>query len=260
MIDVFSELDNKFSICAAANQDPDSKILMEKFIYDEYVSGAQLTVCDTRRNFDKLGNMQDGMFVNIGKSRFIVNPFNLECGSTPTVTDICITASLLSEMIEITSYKSMGDMEWNILRDAVRFAYSKNQAYGIDFVSHYLSSFPKYATSDLNVNEGVSKIYAKLMVMRLTYFTSQGLYGHLFNGKENVDLFSPRILFLDMSEIDDFLDVRNIIVMSVLKSITQNLNRIDLSYCRLNLFDASREFLAGRTEANFSIKYPSLIH
>jgi len=85
-------------------------------------------------------------------------------------------------------------------------------------------------------------LLASKLAFNLRSFTSQGPYGHWFNGRSTLDISKDEFVVLELEELKKQPELFRIITLQVLNYVTQDLYLSDRSRKRLIIFDEAWQF------------------
>ncbi len=229
-------------ICAPTGK---GKTQLLQFILDNYhATGSLIRLTDIGYGYERLCATKNGRFMDFGKDKICINPFHsIGRDEEDANADTAMTANTLGEMVYSISKKELTDNEYNLLKEAIRFAKKRdNGIYGVDHVYEYLSSYPdKCGEIDAEPFDFLTSI-AKSMGYNIGEFTSKGNYGRIFNGPSDFDISSDDFVILELERLKNDPQLFNVIMLQVMNSVTQDLYLSDRSKQRLVMFEEAWQY------------------
>jgi len=247
-IDLFDKRANNMNALVAAETGSGKSFFTNYVVFNYYASGGIVRIIDIGGSYKKLCKILGGVFIEFSKnSNIVLNPFS-------HVVDINEDAStitaILSQMAFSATKMVPTETERTLIKNAVHFAYDNNGSEAdIDTVYEYLSSFPKYADEVIDINcKGNEdciadlRLLASKLAFNLRDFTTQGPYGHWFNGPSTLDISKDEFVVLELEELKKQPELFRVITLQVLNYVTQDLYLSDRSRKRLIIFDEAWQF------------------
>lgn len=251
-MDVFDKRAPNHNFLIAAGSGAGKSYTLNDLCKNYYAAGSLVRVTDIGYSLQKQCDMVGGRFMDFGKERITINPFNTNSkDEDDRNADLMTTANILAEMAYSASRQPLHETEWTLIKEAVRWTADRGDIVnGIDAVQHYLKSYPKLASDQGEpLPSAVSKAHE--LAFNLHDFTTKGVYGRFFNGAGGFDISNDGFVVLELEKLSGQAELFNVVIMQVMNSVTQDLYLSDRSEQRFVLFEeAWRYFSDSRGEEN----------
>ncbi len=247
-LDLFDRRAENQNALIAASSGSGKSFFVNYIITNYLAAGANVRIIDIGRSYMKLCKIAGGKFLEFSSSSNIcLNPFSNIIEEKPDGDgknedfdkELSSIASIILQMIYSYSDRQAEEIEASIVKDAVRWAYSKEGPNAtIDLVYEYLTNFNKYTSDD---NEELNSITKKL-AYNLKEFTSHGAYGRWFCGKSTLDIKNDKFVVLELEELQTQKELFKVVLLQVLNYVTYDLYLSDRTIPRLIIFDEAWQF------------------
>ncbi|MEJ2756185.1 MAG: conjugal transfer protein, partial [Gammaproteobacteria bacterium] len=242
-IDVFHPGSNNHNFLVCATSGSGKSFSMNHLLSNYYASGAKVRVVDLGYSYQKLCRAVSGRFLDYGERALVIIPFHSNANDEEDrKNDEIATLHVLAEMVYSSSDQKLTEIEWTLLKEAVRYAYETDPIQGIDAASRYLADFPRHASAEMKAFEDVSRLSARALAFNLSDFRSKGVYGHYFNGPSLFDIASDDFVVLELEKLKPKKELFRVIVLQVMNAITQDLYLSDRGNRRFILFEEAWAF------------------
>ena len=242
-IDVFDKRSNNHNFLVTAGSGAGKSFSLNALLSNYYAANSMVRVVDLGYSYQKLCKTVGGRFMDFGKEKVTINPFLSSAKDEEDKKhDVTATTNILAEMVYSASRQELSELEWTLIKDAVRYAFQDDPINGINSVSRYLAEFPKHANPDVQAFEEIAKDIAKRMAFNLRDFRSEGIYGPYFNGQSTFDIKHDDFVVLELERLKPQQELFRVVTMQVLNAITQDLYWSDRSNRRFILFEEAWSF------------------
>lgn len=252
-LDLFAKGANNYNAFVVASSGSGKSFFTNYLVYNYLASGAWVRIIDIGYSYRKLSKIFDGKFLDFGKqSHLCLNPFGciLSGDEDDFQGSISVIAAILMQMAYSTSGKvDLDETEFNLLKKAATWAFkSFGKQAGVDEVFDYLNTFPKHSAEFCDRKDPATRDLSKVahtLAFNLTNFTTQGIYGHLFNGEASIDIGEDPFVVLELEELKSKEDLFSVVMLIVVNLVTSDLYLSDKSTPRMIIFDEAWQFLSG---------------
>ncbi|MFZ2633653.1 MAG: TraC family protein [Desulfosalsimonadaceae bacterium] len=247
-IDLFDKRANNMNALVCAETGSGKSFFINYLVFNYFAANGIIRLIDIGGSYKKLCKMFGGVYVEFSKdSKMVINPFSNIVNIKEDATTI---ASIILQMTFSATSSEPTETERTLIKNAVYYAYENyGQDADIDKVYEYLTNFPKYADEvlDIDCRENETcvadlRLLASKLAFNLRSFTSQGPYGHWFNGRSTLDISKDEFVVLELEELKKQPELFRIITLQVLNYVTQDLYLSDRSRKRLVIFDEAWQF------------------
>ena len=247
-IDLFDKRANNMNALVCAETGSGKSFFINYLVFNYFAANGIIRLIDIGGSYKKLCKMFGGVYIEFSKnSKMVINPFS---NVVNIKEDVSTIASIILQMTFSATNSLPTETERTLIKNAVYYAYEN---YGpdsdIDKVYEYLTNFPKYADEVLDIdcreNENCVadlRLLASKLAFNLRSFTSQGPYGHWFNGPSTLDISNDEFVVLELEELKKQPELFRIITLQILNYVTQDLYLSDRSRKRLIIFDEAWQF------------------
>ncbi|MDA8403508.1 MAG: TraC family protein [Desulfobacteraceae bacterium] len=247
-IDLFDKRANNMNALVCAETGSGKSFFINYLVFNYFAANGIIRLIDIGGSYKKLCKMFGGVYVEFSKdSKMVINPFS---NIVNIKEDASTIASIILQMTFSATSSEPTETERTLIKNAVYYAYENyGQDSDIDKVYEYLTNFPKYADEvlDIDCRENETcvadlRLLASKLAFNLRSFTSQGPYGHWFNGRSTLDISKDEFVVLELEELKKQPELFRIITLQVLNYVTQDLYLSDRSRKRLIIFDEAWQF------------------
>ncbi len=247
-VDLFDRRANNMNALVCAETGSGKSFFINYLVFNYFASDAIVRLIDIGGSYKKMCKMFNGVYMEFSRnSKMVINPFS---NVVNIKEDASTIVSILLQMTFSATNTLPTETERTLMKNAVYYAYEN---YGpdsdIDTVYEYLTSFPKYADEVLDIdcreNENCVadlRLLASKLAFNLRGFTTQGPYGHWFNGRSTLDISSDEFVVLELEDLKKQPELFRIITLQILNYVTQDLYLSDRSRKRLIIFDEAWQF------------------
>ena len=206
-------------------------------------------------SYKKLCKMFNGVYIDFSPdSNICLNFFE-------TIRDPVYDIPVITEIITHMATSYTGDLPGgervsyetavNVIKSAVEKVYEeKGNTATIDDVYEYLMNFTKYhdvistlCADEKEVCKVEFSVVATSLAFNLEKFTSSGVYGKWFVGKNTFDPGVNDFVVLELEHLKPLKDLFSVVVLVVLNFVTSELYKSDRQVPTLILLDESWQFL-----------------
>jgi len=253
-LDIFSEKSPNYNFFVAAPTGKGKSFFANYIVANYYGKGVKIRIIDIGGSYKKLCNMFGGTYIDFSpESGLCFNFFETIKDPTydlPVITEI-ITHMATSYTGDLPGERVSYETAINVIKSAVEYVYrEKEREATIDDIYEYLVHFTKY-------HEGISamceedkeackvefNIIATSLAFNLEKFTSSGIYGKWFVGRNTFDPTVSDFVVLELEYLKPLRDLFSVVVLVVLNSVTSELYKSDRQSPRLVLLDEAWQFL-----------------
>lgn len=226
----FDNTEGNFNIAIAAASGKGKSAFTQEYIMALRGSGGRVWVIDIGRSYEKTCHIIGGTFIEFAThSTISLNPF-----THITNFDVSLTMlkPLLAAMAHPTSRAS--DEELVYIERALKAAWNekKNEA-SITTVADWLSLEEQPICKNLS---------------HLLYsYTKDGMYGHYFEGRSNVDL-SNQFVVLELQELKAKKDLQRIVMLVLMYHISDAMYLGDRSQYKSCIIDEAWDLFSGEND------------
>ena len=257
-MDVFSKKSSSYNFFIVAPTGKGKSFFANYIIANYYGRGVKIRIVDIGGSYKKLCNMFGGKFIDFSPDSDICFNFFETVKDPrydlPVITEI-ITYMATSHTGALPGERVSYETAVNVIKAAVENVYrEKGNDATLDDVYDYLIHFTKYhegvatiCEEDKEVCRTEFNLVATSLAFNLERFTSSGIYGRWFVGKNTFDPSADDFVVLELENLKPLKDLFGVIVLVVLNSVTGELYRSDRTP-RLILVDEAWQFLQD-TEA-----------
>ncbi|MDF0487725.1 TraC family protein [Sphingomonas sp. H39-1-10] len=244
-LDLFDPRINNYNFIVSAESGAGKSFLLNNLCQQYYAQGALIRIIDIGGSYRKLCTLCSGRYIDIGEERLVLNPFDmgLALDGDDRQSAISMAVAIVAEMANASTRKSVSTSEWNLLKSAVQWTVETGRGQrGIDAVREWLGHYPDNADSELDRVEHLVPV-ARELAFNLRDFGSDGQYGHFFNGPSTFDISRDEFVVLELEHLVKFKDLFNVIIMTVVNAVTQELYLSARDRPRFVLCDEAAQFM-----------------
>lgn len=233
-----------FNGIIAAQTGSGKSFVTNHIIYSYYSlpSTSNIWVIDIGESYKSLAEELNGVYLDFREDmEFVINPFS-ECDDLSLDMDLFI--ALISKMAKPT--ENVTDTEKSVIEEAIRSAFNNyEKKTNIDKIIESLEAIAKATT------EYPKRDAATVIATNLYRWSTSGVYGKYFNGKNNIDL-QHKLVVLELKNVSQQEDLRNVILMVLFYHISKVIYMDDdRSKRKLLIFDEAWQFFDDAKIAKF---------
>lgn len=233
-----------YNACVAAKTGSGKSFLIQHILASYYTlpQVSNIWVIDVGESYKTLCESLGGVFLDFREDADIVlNPFS-DCRDIDEDMDLFI--NLIAKMAKPT--EKITDTEKSVIEEAIKDAWLKHgQETNVDKVIESLRQLAE-ATGDL-----LKKQVTNLLSTNLFRWSTAGVFGKFFNGKNNIDL-AHKFVVLELKHLSHREDLRNVILMVLFYHIYRVVYMDDdRSKRKLLIFDEAWQFFDDPQVAKF---------
>jgi conjugal transfer ATP-binding protein TraC len=243
---LFSPFDGSegYNMCICAKTGQGKSFLSNHLIEAHYSLPeiSNLWVLDVGESYKPTCEKLGGTYIDFREDiDMVINPFS-DCVDINEDMDLFI--NLISKMAKPT--EKITDTEKAIIEETLSITFAKHGTEtNIDRIIETLHSFVQEA------EDSYKKQVANLIATNLFRWSTDGVFGKFFNGRNNVDL-SDRFVVLELKNIGHREDLRNVVLMVLFYHIQRIIYLDnDRTKKKMVVFDESWQFLQDPAVAIF---------
>lgn len=234
MIDNFDNTKGNYNIACAAASGAGKSFFTQELIMSTLGTGGRCWAIDTGRSYESLSGLVGGDFLEFTPDTDIcLNPFTRIANFEETLP---ILNQLFNEMAT-GSGQPLNSLQQTYIQRALTQAWNDygNQA-TVTHVAKILED---------NEYEGGQ------IVGRMLYpYTKDGAYARFFEGESNINLDNPFVV-LEMGELDAKAELRSVVLMLLMTSITEAMYLSDRKQKKLCIIDEAWRLMSGGNAGSF---------
>lgn len=233
-----------YNACVAAKTGSGKSFLIEHILASYYTLQmvSNIWVIDIGESYKILCQYLQGVYLDFREDADIVlNPFS-DCKDIDEDMDLFI--NLLSKMAKPT--EKVTDTEKSVIEEAIKLAFAKYaQETNIDRIIEALNELAEKSV------DPYKKQVTNLLATNLFRWSTKGVFGRFFNGKNNIDL-AHKFVVLELKHLSHREDLRNVILMVLFYHIYRVVYMDDdRSKRKLLVFDEAWQFFDDPQVAKF---------
>ena len=183
----FDNEQGNYNVTVIGRSGSGKSVFMQELIFNGLGTGAKVFVLDVGRSFDKLCHTLDGQLIEFSKaSKICLNPFSRFPLNNPTELNDCVVLlkSIIANMAD--PVHGMNSEQNSLIEEAIKEAWKvKASEASISDVANWLKEHKDPE--------------ARSIGRMLFPYTSNGVFGYYFEGKNNVNFNNPFVL-LELEE------------------------------------------------------------
>ena len=228
--DLFTGSETNFNAVVFA-ESGSGKSFFTNYMVNCYNSvGAKIWIIDIGRSYEKICKALGGDYIEFTPdSQICLNPFTYTTKIDESIDNL---TALIAKMAR--PQEGCNDEEISFIKEAIKAVWEKfldkPDDPTINDIAEYLSMR----------REPTAEKLAKL----LSEYTTSGTYDHLFNGKANLDLSKSELTVLELEEIANIENLRNVILMLLMYQIQEEAYKGDKSVQKLVFIDEAWQFFS----------------
>lgn len=242
-LDLFDERANNHNMVVTAGSGAGKSVWMNSLVTAYWAEEALIRIIDLGYSYKKLTHMLGGRFIDIGDRQRppVMNPW---ANLVDPAQELPTVAVIIAQMATANTGTDLTELQWTLLRDAVRFAYDRDGGVnGIDHVREFLHHWPRDAGGDATRYPQSARDVAQSLGYVLCDWCSEGRYGKFFVGQNQLDLAQDEFVVLELESLRRDPALFRVMTLQVLNAVTQDLYLSDRSRQRLVVFDEAWQFI-----------------
>jgi len=182
-------------------------VFMQELLTSTLGTGGKVFVIEVGRSFEKMCDACEGQYIEFSKeTQLCLNPFSGIPENDPEERDhlFSMLKSVIATMAAPTD--GTGDYENALIEKAIYSVWEKTGSNStITNIAHWLQSQKDKKAQGLGI--------------MLTPYTSTGMYGRYFEGKNNIDFKKPFVL-VELEELKEKKDLQAVVLQMFIMTIT----------------------------------------
>jgi conjugal transfer ATP-binding protein TraC len=203
----FDNEHGNYNIAVVGRSGSGKSVFMQELIFNGLGTGAKVFVLDVGRSFDKLCHTLDGQFIEFSRqSTICLNPFSkFPLNNAAELNDcIILLKSIIANMADPTN--GMNSEQNSLIEEAIKEVWkAKHSEASITDVANWLKQHEDQQ--------------ARSIGRMLFPYTREGVFGHYFTGKNNVDFTNPFVL-IELEELKEKKDLQSVVLQLLILTIT----------------------------------------
>ncbi len=218
-----------FNICVVGKPGSGKSVVMQELQLSILASGGRVWVIDIGRSAQKTCELVGGQLIDFAPNAHIcINPFSdLESLSED---DLKMLKPLITNMA--LKKRDATDIEDSFIEEAITSVWNE---YGSNTTITLIANWLESQTEDL---------VAKELGRMLFPYTSQGMYGRLWNGKNTVNFDNPYVL-LELDNLESAKDLQTVVLLAYLHRVSNALFLGDRNQRKMCVMDEVWALLNG---------------
>lgn len=234
MVDNFDNKKGNYNIAVAAASGAGKSFFVQEMTTSTLGTGGRCWAIDSGRSYENLCKMLKGDFLQFSpETRICLNPFTYVKNMEESLP---MLIQLLAEMSTANNL-GLNALQLSFLQQAITASWND---YGPDStittVARWLHSHESSA--------------AKIIGQMLHSYTAEGAYARFFEGASNIDLSNPYVV-LELGELDGKRDLRGVVLMLLIASITEVMYLSDRNQRKLCIIDEAWKLMSGGNTGHF---------
>ena len=203
----FDNEQGNYNVTVIGRSGSGKSVFMQELIFNGLGTGAKVFVLDVGRSFDKLCHTLDGQLIEFSKaSKICLNPFSrFPLNNAMELNDcVVLLKSIIANMAD--PVHGMNSEQNSLIEEAIKEAWKvKASEASISDVANWLKEHKDPE--------------ARSIGRMLFPYTSNGVFGHYFEGKNNVNFNNPFVL-LELEELKEKKDLQAVVLQLLMLTIT----------------------------------------
>lgn len=203
----FDNENGNYNIAVIGRSGSGKSVFMQELIFNGLGTGAKVFVLDVGRSFDKLCHTLDGQFMEFSRqSTICLNPFSkFPLNNLVELNDcIILLKSIIANMAD--PIHGMNSEQNSLIEEAIKEVWKEKQSdASITDVANWLKKHEDQQ--------------ARSIGRMLFPYTTDGVFGHYFEGKSNVDFSNPFVL-IELEELKEKKDLQSVVLQLLMLTIT----------------------------------------
>lgn len=203
----FDNEHGNYNIAVVGRSGSGKSVFMQELIFNGLGTGAKVFVLDVGRSFVKLCHTLDGQFIEFSReSTICLNPFSKFPLNNITELNDCIILlkSIIANMAD--PINGMNSEQNSLIEEAIKEVWKVKQSEAsITDVANWLKQHDDQQ--------------ARSIGRMLFPYTRDGVFGHYFTGKSNVDFENPFVL-IELEELKEKKDLQAVVLQLLILTIT----------------------------------------
>ncbi len=215
----FDNKEGNFNVAVIGKSGAGKSVFMQELVTSIRGFGGKVYVIDDGRSFMNSCYLQEGEFVHFSDSehQICINPFSIidrkSMDNSPEYKSevINMIKGVVAQMCEPAGLRTEGisAVQIRYIEEAVEHVWEKHQETGtISILSDFLADHNDQRAKDLAI--------------LIRPFTKNGIYGKYFEGKANISLTNPLMVF-ELAEVKNKKELQAIIMMFLMFLVSENM-------------------------------------
>lgn len=226
----FENREGNYNISVAAASGKGKSALIQDYVVGLLGSKGRVWVIDVGRSYEKTCRLLDGTFIEFSRDKTIcLNPFTY-------IKDFDASLSLLKPLLAAMARPTAktSDEENSYLEKALKAAWDeKGNETSITTISEWL----------IKQNNQTCQNLCHLLYS----FTKEGMFGHYFEGKSNIDV-NQNFVVLELQELKSKPDLQRIVLLTLMYQISETMYWGDRKQYKSCIIDEAWDLLGGDQE------------
>jgi conjugal transfer ATP-binding protein TraC len=203
----FDNENGNYNIAVVGRSGSGKSVFMQELIFSGLGTGSKVFVLDVGRSFDRLCHTLEGQFIEFSrKSTICLNPFTkFPLNDLVELNDcIVLLKSIIANMAD--PIQGMNSEQNSLIEEAIKEVWKdKLIEASITDVADWLKKHDDQQARSIG---------------RMLYpYTKEGVFGHYFVGKNNVDFTNPFVL-IELEELKEKKDLQSVVLQLLILTIT----------------------------------------
>lgn len=234
MIDNFDNTKGNYNIACAAASGAGKSFFTQELIMSTLGTGGRCWAIDSGRSYESLCGLVGGDFLEFStETNICLNPFTRIVNMDETLP---VLTQLFNEMAT-GSGQPLNSLQQSYVQEALTKVW---QDYGNQATVTHVASFLQS-----NQYDG-----AQIVGRMLFPYTKNGAYARFFEGEANINLDNPFVV-LELGELDSKRDLRSVVLMLLMTSITEAMYLSDRKQKKLCIIDEAWKLMSGGNAGEF---------
>lgn len=225
-VDLFDRGANNNNFVMYAGSGAGKSFAANYLLSQYYATNAKVRVFDIGGSYYKLCKSVDGRYMDFGKEAVVINPFDFEARDKDDI-DLgkAAACSIIGLMATANSKTTLDEETVNLIKHGVRWVLGEGRgAQGIAALRKFLQTFPKHVQEqDSHGALEFLKERAHGLAYNLQSFDVDGEYGEFFNGPSTFNIKRDEFVVLELEKLMTRKDLFNVVTLSILNAVTQDL-------------------------------------
>lgn len=218
-----------FNICVVGKPGSGKSVVMQELQLSILASGGRVWVIDIGRSAQKTCELVGGQLIDFApNAQICINPFSdLE---SLTEDDLKMLKPLITNMA--LKKRDATDIEDSFIEEAITSVWND---YGSNTTITLIANWLESQSEDLVAKELGRMLYP---------YTSQGMYGRLWNGKNTINFDNPYVL-LELDNLESTKDLQTVVLLAYLHRVSYALFLGDRNQRKMCVMDEVWALLNG---------------
>lgn len=196
-----------YNITVVGRSGSGKSVFMQELIFNGLGTGAKVFVLDVGRSFDKLCQALEGQMIEFSRqSTICLNPFTkFPLNNVNELNDcIILLKSIIANMAD--SINGMSSEQMSLIEESIKEVWKlKGCEASLTDVANWLKQH--------------EDVQARKIGRMLFPYTIDGVFGHYFEGKNNVDFTNPFVL-IELEELKEKKELQAVVLQLLILTIT----------------------------------------